>query len=166
MTREAVLHKFAANNSEAAIDYEFFSESSLDADYLPFLEYISSKTKEEVTSFEEMWTSELIEYSKEYINEKIQKDDVKHGDIFWMPAWGSAGWSSFRVNGIHHVIEYELGVKKLYGGIYTEGMPVGDPSDYPDVTYDTVYQELNELTGYQYSFKNAWYKWYKGMGTD
>ena len=66
-------------------------------------------------------------------------------------------------SGIHHVIEDEAGVKKLYGGIYTEGMPVGDPSDYPDITYDTVYQELNELTGYQYSFKNAWYLWYKGM---
>ena len=145
------------------MDYEFFSKASLGVDYKPFLDYISSKTGEEVTDFEEMWTNDLIDYSKEYIVVNIQKDNVKHGDIFWYPAWGCAGWSSIRTNGIHHVIEDELGVKHLHGGPYTEGMPVGEPRDYPGVSYDTVYQELNELTGFCNTFKNAWYKWYKGI---
>ena len=42
-------------------------------------------------------------------------------------------------------------------------MPMGDPSDYPDVSYDIVYMELNELVGFNETFENGWYKWSKGM---
>tara|TARA_Y100000996_G_C22277757_1_gene542730 strand:- start:50 stop:550 length:501 start_codon:yes stop_codon:yes gene_type:complete len=166
MTREANLHTFAAGNKEASIDYEFFTRPALGPDYTPFTNYISSNSNDANIDLEEMWTDELIEHSKDYINDKIQGEHVKHGDIFFVPAWGSACWQSFRVNGLYHVVENELGVKHLHGGPYTEGMPVGEPRDYPGVTYDVVYQELNKLAGFQESFENAWYKWYKGMGTD
>ena len=161
--REAKLYTFASGDYDAFMCYEFFSKDALNTDYSPFLSYISSLVGKEIYENleEEFYIDELIYYSSEYINNKINKDkNIKHGDIFWHPAWKSPGWVSSRTNGIHHVIEDELGIKHLYGGIYTEGMPVGEPRDYPGVTYNKVYQDINELTGFRKSFENAWYKWY------
>lgn len=157
---EAKLYTFAAGDNDAFMDHEFFSKAALGYDYNKFLDYIGIDYKD----FEDISTDELIAYSHEYIHNKINNDkNIKHGDLFWHPAWKSPGWQSCRINGIHHVIEDELGIKHLHGGPNTEGMPVGEPHDYPGVTYGVIYQDLNELTGFQLSFENAWYKWYKGI---
>ena len=162
--RGAILHTFAAEDKEAVLPHEFFTKKALGNDYESFVRHISSdtNTSESEIDLEEIWSGEFIEYLDEYIHKEIQKKDVRHGDVFFIPAWGAPGWRSVRVYGIHHVVENDNGVKCLRGGMYTEGMPVGDPLDYRDVSYDNVYKELNILVGFNESYENAWYKWSKG----
>ena len=136
-----------------ATDSDFYTKEFLQEDYEPLYEYLQNINKE--IEVYDCNIKELKQYMHEYVEFKINKNSkVKHGDIFWLPSWG---YHSRPEYGIHHIIEDELGYKRLISD--GEGCPIGEPRDYPGVSYNEIYKDINLIIGKSITFKNQWYYW-------
>ena len=152
--KEAKLHTFGANDENAYCDLDFFTHRALGKDYDNFMSLIEKCNFKS----DEIWLDDLIECCHKYVCKKINDDEsIEHGDIYWIPAWKSPGWFSVRENGFHHVVNN--GKNKILVR-FDEGVPSIHKQCFPNVSYNQVYKEMNDLTHYSHMHQNSLYDWY------
>lgn len=155
--KDAKLHTFGAEDESAYCDYDFFTRKALgNDDYDNFMLFL----EENDFNLDNTWLDDLITCCYKYVDMKINNDDfIEHGDIYWIPAWKSPGWFSFRENGFYHVVDN--GKRKILVK-FNEGLPSLDKKCFQYVSYDNVYKELNDLTHYSHMHQNSVYTWFYG----
>ena len=107
---EAKLYTFGAGDENAYCDFEFFSKKALENQYEQFKSFVYSQESESLADLAIEDVELLKELCMKYIFYKINTDSsIKHGDVYWVPAWGCAGWYSIREEGFHHVVDTKDG---------------------------------------------------------